>query len=117
MLLLGDAMAGKSRAAYEALHRMPSGRWVLVPRDAGSLRRLGDGGIQLRDTVLWLDDLVRDLGVDGLDLALLERLIGEPGRRVALLAICGPVPTRNAVLGAPAASVFAPSGNYWTRPA
>lgn len=79
VLLLGDATAGKSRAAYEALHRMPSGRWVLVPRDAGSLRRLGDGGIQLRDTVLWLDDLDRYLGVDGLDLALLERLIGEPG--------------------------------------
>jgi TPR repeat protein len=86
VLLLGDAVAGKSRAAYEALRRLPSGWWVLVPRDAGSLRRLADRGVQLRDTVIWLDDLDRYLGIDGLDLGLLEKLTGEPGKHVVVLA-------------------------------
>ncbi len=86
VLLLGDAVAGKTRTAYEALRRLPSGWWVLVPRDAGSLRRLADRGVRLRDTVIWLDDLDRYLGLDGLDLGLLEKLTGERGTHVLVLA-------------------------------
>jgi TPR repeat protein len=86
VLLLGDAAAGKSRSAYEALHRVLADRWVLVPRRADSLRRLADAGTELDDAVIWLDDLDRYLGVDGLDTALLERLAGGRRGRVVALA-------------------------------
>jgi uncharacterized protein len=86
VLLVGDSTAGKSRAAYEAIHRLFGQRWLLVPNNRQSLRALLDGGIELRETVVWLNDLERWLGPDGLDLGLLRRLVGDGRRQVVLVA-------------------------------
>jgi len=91
VLLVGDSTAGKSRAAYEAMRRRLPDRWLLIPsvrdRDGRpALRALLDAGLSTRDLVIWLDDLERYLGVDGLDLELLGRLLGDGGRRVVVLA-------------------------------
>jgi hypothetical protein len=85
VLLHGDSTAGKSRTAFEAMRRLPGRLWLLVPRQRGSLRALLDGGIKLRDVIVWLNDLERYLGVDGLDVGLLRRLISGD-RRVLVLA-------------------------------
>jgi Tfp pilus assembly protein PilF len=86
VLLIGDSTAGKSRAAYEAIRRLFAQRWLLVPHTRQSLRRLLDGGVEFRDVVVWLNDLERWLGPDGLDLGLLRRLLGDGHRRVVVVA-------------------------------
>lgn len=86
VLLRGDSMAGKSRTAYEAMRRMPGNTRLLVPQKRESLRELTDGGVRLRDTVVWLSDLQDYLGPGGLDVGLLYTLTGSGTRSVVLLA-------------------------------
>jgi hypothetical protein len=86
VLVVGDSTAGKSRSAYEAVHRLFGQRWLLVPHTRQSLRKLLDGGIELREVVIWLNDLERWLGGDGLDLGLLRRLLGDGHREVVVVA-------------------------------
>ncbi|WP_051798486.1 hypothetical protein [Catenuloplanes japonicus] len=86
VLLVGDSTAGKSRAGYEAMRRLPGDRHLLVPYERDSLRQLLDEGLEFRDTIVWLDDLERFLGPGGLDTALLHRIVGDGTRRVVLLA-------------------------------
>jgi hypothetical protein len=86
VLVVGDSTAGKSRAAYEAIHRLFGQRWLLVPNSRQSLRALLEGGLELRETVVWLNDLERWLGPDGLDLGLLRRLLGDGHRQVVVVA-------------------------------
>jgi hypothetical protein len=86
VLLRGDSTAGKSRAAYEAMRRLPGDRFVLIPTERGSLWALRDAGLEFRDTVVWLNDLDRFLSPGGLDTALLYWLIGDGTRRVVVLA-------------------------------
>jgi hypothetical protein len=69
VLLRGDSTAGKSRAAFEAMRRLPGDLRLLVPLHRGSLRVLLDGRLELRDLVVWLNDLERYLGADGLRLS------------------------------------------------
>jgi uncharacterized protein len=85
VLLRGDSTAGKSRAAYEAMRRLPGDLRLLVPHRPDSLRALLDGGIELREVVVWLNELDHWLGTDGLDVGLLRRLLGGD-RRVVVLA-------------------------------
>jgi hypothetical protein len=86
VLLRGDSTAGKSRAAYEAMRRLPGDRFVLIPNEQGSLRALRDAGFTFRDTVVWLNDLDRFLGPGGLDKGVLHWLVGDGSRRVEVLA-------------------------------
>ena len=86
ILLKGDSTAGKSRAAYEAMRRMPSDKFLLVPRERDSLRVLVDGGLEFRNTVIWLNDLDRYLGPRGLDVHLLQSLTGAGTQGVVALA-------------------------------
>ena len=90
VLLRGASTAGKSRAAFEAMRRLPGDPFVLVPLPGpgqrGALRRLLDAGLELEDTVVWLDDLERFLGDDGLDAGLLHRLTGTVQRRAVVLS-------------------------------
>lgn len=86
VLLVGDSTAGKSRAAFEAMHRRLADWWLLVPSKPESLRALLDAEIQFRNTVVWLNDLDRYLGSDGLDEPLLRRLRGDGTRRIVVLA-------------------------------
>ena len=87
VLVQGDAAAGKTRCAFEALRRNAARlglRSVVVPRDTDALRELAR--TPLENTVVWLDDLDRYLATDSLDESLLGALC-PPGRRdVVLLA-------------------------------
>ena len=86
VVVLGDSTAGKSRAAYEALARLPADRWLLKPLKRESLGELADNGLQLRDTVVWLNELQDFLGPRGLDVPLLEQLTGPVVQNVVVLA-------------------------------
>jgi tetratricopeptide (TPR) repeat protein len=86
VLLVGDSTAGKSRAAYEAIRRLFAQRWLLVPHARQSLPRLLDGGVEFREMVVWLNDLERWMGPDGLDLGSLRRLLRDGHRRVVVVA-------------------------------
>lgn len=86
VLLRGDSTAGKSRTAFEAMRRLPGDLRLLVPTQRGSLRELLDCGVELREVVVWLNDLERYLGADGLDVGLLRRLVSAVGQRVLVLA-------------------------------
>ncbi|WP_412543011.1 hypothetical protein R8Z50_11160 [Longispora sp. K20-0274] len=79
VLLHGPAAAGKTRLAAEVLRRLRPHHQLWVPAGPGSLRAVLDGGHDVRDVVVWLDDLERYLGRNGMDLALLQRLC-PPGR-------------------------------------
>ncbi|NYH78181.1 hypothetical protein FHR84_001503 [Actinopolyspora biskrensis] len=74
VLVHGRAAAGKSRVALEALRRRVPDHKLLVPNDGPALREIAEAGIDLTDTVIWLDDLEHFLTPDGLDLGLAHRL-------------------------------------------
>lgn len=81
----GDSGAGKTRSAANVLHEV-LGTWpVFVADCAGqvvAVTRAVSGGT-VRPCVLWLDDLERFLGPDGLTPRVLDVLVG---RRVVVLA-------------------------------
>jgi hypothetical protein len=67
VLLIGEARAGKSRSAYEAvLRRLPQQK-LLVPYGGEALPSIiGDSALRSEDAVWWLDDLGRFLpSLDG----------------------------------------------------
>jgi TPR repeat protein len=101
IVLIGESTAGKSRVAFEAIHRELPEHHLLVPRSAGSLRRLADAGCVLRKTVVLLDDLDRYLGPEGIDLALLDRLAGPDGDLVTLATMRTGAYARYTTGGAP----------------
>jgi tetratricopeptide repeat protein len=85
VLVVGDATAGKSRLAYEALHRGFPEHLLRVPTEPAELRReLETVGTEER--VIWLDDLERFLVPDGLNVDLVARHLGASERRVLILA-------------------------------
>ncbi|WP_433727536.1 Z1 domain-containing protein [Actinoplanes sp. CA-051413] len=79
VLVHGRAAAGKTRTACEAIHRLRPEYGLLVPESGRALRELADSGEELRNVVVWLDDLERYLTPRGLDRGVLERLC-PPGR-------------------------------------
>lgn len=86
VLLVGPSKAGKSRTAYEAMRRNFPRRALVVPAGKASLPVLLELGLVVEDAVVWLDDLETYLGSDGLDEHVLDRLTGDPGRAVIVLA-------------------------------
>ncbi|GAA2357426.1 hypothetical protein Cme02nite_51060 [Catellatospora methionotrophica] len=88
VLVHGRAAAGKTRTAYEAINRLRPEHGLLVPESGRALRELADSREELRNVVVWLDDLERYLTPQGLDRSVLERLC-PPGRSdVVVLATC-----------------------------
>jgi len=86
VLVVGDSAAGKTRVAYEAMRRTVPDWRLIVPGSRESLAALLNVDMPLHDTVVWLDDLERFLGPDGLTIKLLDRLAGDRSARVAVLA-------------------------------
>ncbi|MGN6254966.1 MAG: hypothetical protein ACTHO8_08315 [Solirubrobacterales bacterium] len=68
VLVTGNSLAGKSRAAFEAIRRLRPRAEVLTPEDPATLRQLLMLDPPLLDTwrpiVVWLDDLRRFTGED-----------------------------------------------------
>jgi uncharacterized protein len=75
ILLIGDSTAGKSRTAYEGLLRKLPDHRVLVPDGRTELRQSIIGLVSSSEKcVVWLDDIERYLGSDGLTASILAQL-------------------------------------------
>ena len=86
VLLHGKAAAGKSRSAFEAIHRLRPHHQLLTPAYAGALKDVVEAGYPIRDAVVWLDDLERFLTPGGIDQALLQRLCPSGRADVVVVA-------------------------------
>ncbi|QYN41198.1 hypothetical protein K1T35_48545 (plasmid) [Pseudonocardia sp. DSM 110487] len=85
VLVTGASLAGKTRAAVEAMQaELPTWR-LLIPRSARGLAEMLDAQFNLRHTVLWLDEvqemLEQDIGSEQLN-----RLLDLPVGPTVLLA-------------------------------
>jgi hypothetical protein len=75
-LIVGDSTAGKTRAAFEAVHSILADYKVFVPRSADDIRAFLLLTHSLpRPCILWLDDLDRYLGRDGIDSSILDAFL------------------------------------------
>lgn len=86
VLLVGDATAGKSRSAFEAMCRVFPRRLLIVTNGKTNFLFLRELGLELPDSVVWLDELDTFIGDDGLTLPNLERLLSSAHGRVTVLA-------------------------------
>jgi tetratricopeptide (TPR) repeat protein len=75
VLLTGESTAGKSRVAFEALHRVLADRQVVVPASRESVRTVVETVVDRRRCVVWLDDVERFFGAGGLTVPLVHRMI------------------------------------------
>ncbi len=84
-LVVGHSMSGKSRLAAKVIkQKCPDA--LLLPAESGkALRELFEGGLDPAGLVVWLDDLERFLGMDGLTVGLLNRL--TTGRAIVAATI------------------------------
>jgi TPR repeat protein len=74
VLLVGHSMAGKTRLAAEVIRQRFPEAQLLIPESGKALRELIDEGLNPAGVGVWLDDLERFLGPDGLTIGLLNRL-------------------------------------------
>lgn len=86
VLVTGPSAAGKSRSAYEAVQAAVPGHRLIAPDGrkylAAALDRLG----RERRCVLWLDDLERFTGPDGLTRAAVGRVLEGRGHHRLIVA-------------------------------
>ncbi|MEU4493127.1 SEL1-like repeat protein [Streptomyces sp. NPDC023998] len=76
VLVVGDSTAGKTRAAFEAVRAVLPGHRVLAPPVGGSLGPAPDAVERAgAPCVVWLDDLERYLGPDGLEPDVLDDFV------------------------------------------
>jgi tetratricopeptide (TPR) repeat protein len=73
-LVVGHSMSGKTRLAAEVVKRKFPDAALIAVESGKALRELVDGGLNPAGVVVWLDDLERFLGTDGLTVGLLNRL-------------------------------------------
>jgi len=86
VLLVGDATAGKTRTAYEAMRAVLPGHLFIAPSDADGVAAAVAAAAGLRDCVLWLDDLPLFLGPGGLTRKAIAELLDGPGHHRVILA-------------------------------
>jgi Tetratricopeptide repeat len=81
VIVVGESTAGKSRAAFEAARVMlPDYRLILPdPDDRTSLRAAVAAAERERRCVIWLDDLERYLGADGLTAHVVRKVLSGHG--------------------------------------
>ncbi|KPI19040.1 hypothetical protein OK074_1504 [Actinobacteria bacterium OK074] len=85
VLLVGESTAGKTRTAHEAMLVRARGRPLIVPNGtAGVPAALDATRTVRRSAVVWLDDLERFLGGDGLSPTHIQNLL-HGGRRPHLV--------------------------------
>jgi len=85
VLIVGDATAGKSRLAYEVVRQRLPNHWFIAPNGPADLASTMEQARRLGDCVVWLDDLERFLGPDGLTVQLVSAVsTPQPGHVVLL---------------------------------
>ncbi|MFB6978461.1 hypothetical protein [Streptomyces scopuliridis] len=85
VLIVGESTAGKTRLAYEVLLRLRPNHAIACPTPSG-LSSLLPAVLEEKRCVVWLDDLERYLGAQGLTVTLLAQLLGDGSRDVLVLA-------------------------------
>lgn len=81
ILIVGESGAGKSRSAYEAVRRKLPHYRLLLPSPQVPLGDLLQVFVRTRKCVLWLDDLERFLGAQGLTGVMLAESQSSAGNR------------------------------------
>jgi hypothetical protein len=66
VLLVGSSMVGKTRMAVTLLRAVFPDRGVVIPDSAGALAGLDGADVVLRDSVIYLDDVERLIGSNGI---------------------------------------------------
>jgi hypothetical protein len=86
VLIVGDATAGKSRLAYEVVRQSFPDHWLVVPERPADLPGALAWARATGDCVVWLDDIERYLGPDGLTVQTVSALNegGDAGRVLVL---------------------------------
>lgn len=84
VLLVGESTAGKTRAAFEAVRQVLADRTVIAPRERSGLAVALALAASQRRVVVWLDDLERYLGADGLTALDVARLVSAPHEVIIL---------------------------------
>jgi 3',5'-cyclic AMP phosphodiesterase CpdA len=88
VLVAGDAAVGKTRMAYEAMRTVLPGHVFIAPGAADDAAAAMAAARSERDCVLWLDNLERFLGVDGVtSRSIAELLAGSRHHRVVLATL------------------------------
>lgn len=82
VLIVGDATAGKTRLAYETVRQLLPDHRLVVPDQPAHLPELADAA---GDRVIWLDDLERCLGPNGLTADVVAALTRRNGGHTVLL--------------------------------
>jgi len=85
VLLVGHSMSGKTRLAAEVVRLVFPDAPLVIAESGKALRELFDGGLDPAGIVVWLENLELFLGVDGLTVGLLNRLI--TGRAIVVATI------------------------------
>jgi len=95
VLVVGDAAAGKTRAAYEAMHAVLPGHVLIAPTKSGELTTALTAARAQRDCVVWLDSLQRYLGAEAItSRQIAELLAGDGHHRVVLATLRATQETR-----------------------
>lgn len=84
-LITGPSMSGKTRLALEAAAKAWPKYRFWAPADARSVQDALREAIFPRKTVIWLDDLERYLGVDGVTPAILDRFAANRNLLIATI--------------------------------
>jgi hypothetical protein len=75
VLLSGESTAGKTRVAYEAVRRALPDHHLIAPASRESVRTVVETVVDQRRCVVWLDDVERFFGAQGLTVPLLHRML------------------------------------------
>ena len=86
VLLVGDSTAGKSRAAFEAIRGTLTGHVLICPSGRDAIGVAVARAADEHSCVLWLDDLERFLGADGLTASQAGRLVSGEGHHRVIVA-------------------------------
>jgi len=74
LLLVGSSMVGKTRMAVNVIKGMYADCALVMPDTTGALASLDGADLELRDAVIFLDDVSRVIGADGITDGMLRRL-------------------------------------------
>jgi hypothetical protein len=85
VVVIGESTAGKTRLAYEVMRSRLPGHVFIRPTPA-ELEEALALALRHRDSVIWLDDLERYLGADGLAPEMLSPVLAAAGHHTVVLA-------------------------------
>src|SRR6266851_751015 len=77
LLLVGPAAAGKTRTAYELVHRTIGDWRLFMPASATQLTGYIESTDDTDDLIVWLNDIENFLGPDGLASAIVRRMLAD----------------------------------------